>query len=52
MKRDGFVIYPGQQSLEGTIFRIAVMGDLEAADMERFVDCFAAAITAFAGISK
>ena len=38
LKAEGFVIYAGQGSLAKTIFRIAVMGDLTHADIERFVD--------------
>lgn len=37
LKGTGFVIYPGQQALNGTIFRVAVMGDLSNDDMVRFV---------------
>jgi len=37
----GFVIYPGQQSLMDAIFRIAVMGDLSAADIDEFIELFA-----------
>ncbi len=40
LKQDAFIIYPGQQSLFATIFRVAVMGDLTAHDMEQFVACF------------
>ena len=35
LKRDGFVIYAGQGKFDGAIFRIAVMGDLEGADLDR-----------------
>jgi 2-aminoethylphosphonate-pyruvate transaminase len=40
LKSQGYIIYSGQRALNGKIFRIAVMGDLTAADMQRFVDCF------------
>jgi 2-aminoethylphosphonate-pyruvate transaminase len=40
LKRERFVIYPGQQALFASIFRVAVMGDLKAEDMEEFVSCF------------
>ena len=43
LKESGFVIYPGQQALDGAIFRVAVMGDLSREDMEEFVEAFAAA---------
>ena len=35
LKRDGFVIYAGQGKFDGAIFRIAVMGDLSASDIDR-----------------
>jgi 2-aminoethylphosphonate-pyruvate transaminase len=35
LKRDGFVIYAGQGKFDGAIFRIAVMGDLPSADLDR-----------------
>ena len=37
LKDDGFVIYAGQGQFAGSIFRIAVMGDLAAADVERLL---------------
>jgi 2-aminoethylphosphonate-pyruvate transaminase len=37
LKADGFVVYGGQGHLASTIFRVAVMGDLTRADIERFV---------------
>lgn len=40
LKRRGFVIYPGQHWLDEKIFRIAVMGDLQPADLTRFLDAF------------
>ena len=38
LKDDGYVIYAGQGFLDGRIFRIAVMGDLDADDMDRVVE--------------
>ena len=38
LKNDGFVIYAGQGNFAGAIFRIAVMGDLTASDMERLAE--------------
>lgn len=35
LKHDGFVIYAGQGTFAGAIFRIAVMGALSAGDLER-----------------
>jgi 2-aminoethylphosphonate-pyruvate transaminase len=43
LKRERFVIYPGQQALAGAIFRLAVMGDLSRSDMEEFLSAFPAA---------
>jgi 2-aminoethylphosphonate-pyruvate transaminase len=43
-KEAGYVIYPGQQALQESIFRIAVMGDLTRGDMEGFLDAFDKAI--------
>ncbi len=37
LKRAGFVIYAGQGTLAAEIFRIAVMGDLSRADVERLL---------------
>ena len=37
LKRAGFVIYAGQGTLAADMFRIAVMGDLSAADIERLL---------------
>jgi 2-aminoethylphosphonate-pyruvate transaminase len=42
LKRSGFVIYPGQQSLEAAIFRIAVMGDLAEEDLAKFLEAMTA----------
>ncbi|HEY2417362.1 MAG TPA: 2-aminoethylphosphonate aminotransferase [Steroidobacteraceae bacterium] len=41
LKAQGFVIYAGQGDLSQTLFRIATMGDLTAADMQRLLQCFA-----------
>jgi 2-aminoethylphosphonate-pyruvate transaminase len=38
LKDDGYVIYAGQGFLDGRIFRIAVMGDLDVDDMDRVVE--------------
>ena len=35
LRNDGFVIYAGQGKFDGAIFRIAVMGDLAASDIDR-----------------
>jgi 2-aminoethylphosphonate-pyruvate transaminase len=51
LKEAGFVIYPGQHWLAEKIFRVAVMGDLSFADMNRFVEAFSAA-TASALVSS
>ncbi len=40
LKAKGFVIYAGQGDLSKTLFRISTMGNLNAADMDRLVDCF------------
>ena len=40
LKTEGFVIYAGQGDLSRTLFRISTMGDLNSADMARFVQCF------------
>lgn len=44
LKEAGFVIYPGQQVLKESIFRVAVMGDLCAEEVGRFVELVAAVI--------
>lgn len=36
LKSEGFIIYAGQGDLGGEIFRIAHMGDIRPADMDRF----------------
>jgi 2-aminoethylphosphonate-pyruvate transaminase len=41
LKECGFIIYPGQQALSGTIFRVSVMGDLSGQDVSRFVGAVA-----------
>lgn len=42
LKAAGFVIYAGQGGLSSEMFRIAVMGDLEASDLERLLAAFPA----------
>jgi 2-aminoethylphosphonate-pyruvate transaminase len=37
LRADGFVVYAGQGALAAEIFRIACMGEVEQADLERFV---------------
>jgi 2-aminoethylphosphonate-pyruvate transaminase len=44
LKQAGYVIYPGQQALKESIFRVAVMGDLSRRDMEGFLDAFSRAV--------
>jgi 2-aminoethylphosphonate-pyruvate transaminase len=44
VKAGGFVVYAGQGPLASTIFRVAVMGDLTRADVERFVRVFGRSI--------
>jgi 2-aminoethylphosphonate-pyruvate transaminase len=39
LKKDGFTIYAGQGGLERKIFRIANMGDISAADLNKLVAC-------------
>jgi 2-aminoethylphosphonate-pyruvate transaminase len=41
-KTGGFVIYAGQGYLAKTLFRISTMGNLNAADIDRLLHCFAA----------
>jgi 2-aminoethylphosphonate-pyruvate transaminase len=41
LKAEGFVIYAGQGDLARTLFRIAVMGNLVAADIDRLLRCVA-----------
>jgi 2-aminoethylphosphonate-pyruvate transaminase len=41
LKAEGFVIYAGQGELAKTLFRIAVMGNLVAADIDRLLKCIA-----------
>jgi 2-aminoethylphosphonate-pyruvate transaminase len=38
LEKQGFVIYPGQKSLQQQIFRVAVMGDLHLDDIRAFAD--------------
>jgi 2-aminoethylphosphonate-pyruvate transaminase len=40
LKSDGFIIYAGQGNLSKTLFRISTMGDLQAADIDRLLNCF------------
>jgi 2-aminoethylphosphonate-pyruvate transaminase len=40
LKADGFVIYAGQGDLSRTLFRIATMGEITAADIDRLLACF------------
>jgi 2-aminoethylphosphonate-pyruvate transaminase len=44
LREQGFVIYAGQGDLARTIFRIANMGDLHAADIERLLKACAQAL--------
>lgn len=39
LKAHGFVIYAGQGNLAERLFRIATMGDLSSADIDRLVEC-------------
>jgi 2-aminoethylphosphonate-pyruvate transaminase len=41
LKAEGFVIYAGQGQFDGAIFRIAVMGDLDAKDIDRLLGSIA-----------
>jgi 2-aminoethylphosphonate-pyruvate transaminase len=41
LKADGFIIYAGQGGLSNSLFRISTMGDMNAADVERLIACFA-----------
>lgn len=45
LKARGFVIYAGQGGLAGSLFRISTMGDLDAADMSRLLEGFAALLS-------
>lgn len=44
LKRAGFVIYAGQGALAATIFRVATMGAIPDADMDRLLAAFRAAL--------
>ena len=44
LKADGFVIYAGQGQLGPEIFRVAHMGDIRAADLDRLCTAFARAL--------
>ena len=46
LKADGFVIYAGQGRLADSIFRIATMGDVDAADMTRLLASISAVVLA------
>jgi 2-aminoethylphosphonate-pyruvate transaminase len=48
LKAAGFVIYAGQGQLQGRVFRVAVMGDLAASDVDRVVAEVGALVTAAA----
>jgi 2-aminoethylphosphonate-pyruvate transaminase len=37
LKAAGFIIYAGQGRFNGEVFRIAVMGDLDATDTDRLL---------------
>jgi 2-aminoethylphosphonate-pyruvate transaminase len=41
LKAEGFVIYAGQGNLSKTLFRISTMGNVNSADIERLLQCFA-----------
>jgi 2-aminoethylphosphonate-pyruvate transaminase len=45
LRADGFVVYAGQGALAKEIFRIACMGELELADLERFAVALESALT-------
>lgn len=45
LKKDGFVIYAGQGKFDGAIFRIAVMGEIGEADLDRLVRSLRAALS-------
>jgi 2-aminoethylphosphonate-pyruvate transaminase len=38
LEKQGFVIYPGQKSLQQQIFRVAIMGDIHLDDIRAFAD--------------
>ena len=40
LKAQGYVIYAGQGAFNGRIFRIATMGDIPEAELERLVKGF------------
>ncbi len=40
LKKKGFVIYAGQSSLKGKIFRVANLGDVSIQDLRRFLAAF------------
>ena len=41
LKQRGFVIYAGQGKLAASIFRVSIMGAVDAADIQRFLDAVA-----------
>jgi 2-aminoethylphosphonate-pyruvate transaminase len=41
LKTEGFVIYAGQGDLSRTLFRVATMGQVTSADINRLLKCFA-----------
>jgi 2-aminoethylphosphonate-pyruvate transaminase len=45
LRTDGFVVYAGQGPLAAEIFRIACMGELEPADLQRFVPALERALS-------
>jgi 2-aminoethylphosphonate-pyruvate transaminase len=45
LKQNGFIIYAGQGTFDGAIFRIAVMGDLSRADLDRLAVALRGALT-------
>jgi 2-aminoethylphosphonate-pyruvate transaminase len=52
LKADGFVIYAGQGALSSEIFRVAVMGDLPEADMDRLILAFDRALRVTTGAGQ
>ncbi len=40
LKKEGFIIYAGQSSLKGRIFRISNLGDINFSDLKRFLSIF------------
>ncbi len=52
LKKAGFVIYAGQGNFQGAIFRVAVMGDLTDADLDRVLAEIRGVLAARAGASR